>query len=137
METAPARKRTGTQMAGAPKAGLGLTSARIRHYHHRIVLQRLRRLGEASKADLARAAALTNTAIGQIVEDLIGRGLVSVVGKRHQGQRGQPATLLRLEPTGAYGIGVRLDRYRLETALVDLGGRLVAKRSHVMALPSP
>jgi predicted NBD/HSP70 family sugar kinase len=115
----------------------GLTSARIRHYHHRIVLQRLRRLREASKADLARAANLTNTAIGEIVSDLQSFGLISVVGKRYHGQRGQPATLLRLEPTGAYGIGVRIDRNRIETALVDLGGNLVDKRSHDRPLPPP
>jgi predicted NBD/HSP70 family sugar kinase len=124
-------------MASAPMAERGLTSARIRHYHHRIVLQRLRRLREASKADLARAANLTNTAIGEIVSDLQSFGLISVVGKRYHGQRGQPATLLRLEPTGAYGIGVRIDRNRIETALVDLGGHLVDKRSHDLPLPSP
>src|SRR5882724_9699476 len=109
-------------MAAAALAGQGLTSAQIRHYHQRLVLQRLRRLGEASKADLARAADLTNTAVGQIVADLQDLGLVSVVGKRNKGQRGQPATMLRLEPNGAYGIGVRLDRSRIETALVDLCG---------------
>jgi len=52
-------------------------------------------------------------------------------------KRGQPATMLRLEPNGAYGIGVRLDRSRIETALVDLGGRLISQRSHTMPLPSP
>jgi predicted NBD/HSP70 family sugar kinase len=124
-------------MAAAGIAGRGLTSARIRRYHHRIVLQRLRSLGEASKADLARAADLTNTAIGQIVTELQELGLVSVVGKRHGGQRGQPATMLRLEPNGAYGIGVRLDRTRIETALVDLGGTMVAQRTHNIPLPSP
>ncbi|CAM5770374.1 transcriptional regulator [Labrys miyagiensis] len=124
-------------MAPASSAERGLTSARIRHYHHRIVLQRLRRLREASKADLARAANLTNTAIGEIVSDLQSYGLISVVGKRYHGQRGQPATLLRLEPTGAYGIGVRIDRNRIETALVDLGGNLVDKRSHDHPLPPP
>ena len=124
-------------MVSAPKAGQGLTSARIRHYHHRVILQRLRRLGEASKADLARAVHLTNTAIGQIVSDLQDLGLVSVIGKRYEGQRGQPATMLRLEPNGAYGIGVRLDRSRIETALVDLGGQLISQRSHTLPLPAP
>jgi len=124
-------------MVTAPRPRQGLTSARIRRYHHRVVLQSLRKLGEASKADLARAADLTNTAIGQIVADLQELGLVGVVGKRYEGQRGQPATMLRLEPNGAYGIGVRLDRGLIEIALVDLAGRLVAQRSHRMALPAP
>lgn len=124
-------------MAQAPNTGHGLTSAQIRRYHHRIVLQRLRRLGEASKADLARAAALTNTAVGEIVAELQELGLVTVVGKRYEGQRGQPATILKLHPMGAYGIGVRLDRNRIETALVDLGGRIVALKDHEGPLPPP
>ncbi|MFN8830820.1 MAG: ROK family protein [Labrys sp. (in: a-proteobacteria)] len=124
-------------MATQPSTGHGLTSAQIRRYHHRIVLQRLRQLGEASKADLARAAALTNTAVGEIVSELMALGLIHVVGKRYEGQRGQPATILRLQSNGAYGIGVRLDRNRIETALVDLGGRIVAIKDREGPLPVP
>lgn len=124
-------------MANAQAGSAGLTSARIRRYHHRIVLQALRRLGEASKADLARAADLTNTAVGQIVEELQDFGLIDTVGKRYEGQRGQPATMLRLNESGAFGIGVRLDRTRIETALVDLSGTILKRFDHDGPLPSP
>ncbi|WP_029075663.1 ROK family transcriptional regulator [Kaistia adipata] len=120
-----------------PGTGRGSNSAQLRRYNERLVLQRLRRAGEASKADLARAADLTNTAIGAIIQKLDDLGLIEAVGKRHGGGRGQPATLLRLNPKGAYGIGVRLDRRSIETILVDFDGRALARRRHDLVLPRP
>jgi predicted NBD/HSP70 family sugar kinase len=119
------------------RAGQGASSAQIRHYNQRLILQRLRRFGEASRADLARAAALTNTAIGDIVKQLEAAGLVRTVGKKHEGQRGQPATLLSLDPNGAFAIGVRVDRARIETVLTDLGGNVLAHYTHDGMLPPP
>ncbi len=117
--------------------GQGALSSQIRHFHQRLVLQRLRRVGEASRADLARAAGLTNTAMGDIIKQLEEQGLVRSVGKRHEGQRGQPATMLSLDPDGAYALGVRLDRSRVETVLIDMGGRVLGHRRHDGLLPSP
>jgi predicted NBD/HSP70 family sugar kinase len=118
-------------------AGQGTLSSQIRHYNQRLILQRLRRLGEASKADLARAASLTNTAVGEIVRDLEARGLIRTIGKKHAGARGQPATMLQLDPDGAYAIGVRLDRSRIETVLTDLAGTILCHRTHDLELPPP
>ena len=117
--------------------GRGSNSAQLRRYNERLVLQRLRRAGEASKADLARSADLTNTAIGAIIEKLVELGLIEAVGKRHAGGRGQPATMLRAKADGAYGIGVRLDRRSMETILIDFGGRVLARRDYDMVLPAP
>jgi predicted NBD/HSP70 family sugar kinase len=117
--------------------GQGASSVHIRHFNERLILQRLRRLGEASRADLARAASLTNTAVGEIIKQLERNGLVRTLGKKHQGQRGQPATLLGLDARGAYAFGVRLDRTRIETALIDLGGTVLAHNTHDHTLPPP
>ncbi|MFC0285225.1 ROK family transcriptional regulator [Kaistia hirudinis] len=117
--------------------GRGSNSAQLRRYNERLVLQRLRRAGEASKADLARAADLTNTAIGAIIQKLEDQSLIVSVGKRHDGGRGQPATLLRLNPQGAYGIGVRLDRRSIETILIDFAGHAIARRAYDIVLPRP
>ncbi len=121
-----------------PEVGPGGSSGLVRQDSQRLILQRLRRLGEASRADLARDAALTHTAVGQIVKQLERAGLVRTLGRKHQGQRGQPATLLTLDPRGAYAIGVRLDRAGTETALTDLSGEVLAHRAHAgMLLPPP
>jgi predicted NBD/HSP70 family sugar kinase len=123
-------------MAGRA-AGQEAISIALRNDNAKLILRRLRRLGEASRADLARAAALTDTAVGQIIRQLEQGGLVRTLGKRHEGQRGQPATLLALDPDGAYAIGVRLDRTRIETALADLGGTVLAHQVHDGLLPAP
>jgi predicted NBD/HSP70 family sugar kinase len=119
------------------RAGQGATSVHIRHFNQRLILQRLRRLGQASRADLARAASLTNTAVGEIIKQLEDSGLVRTLGKKHEGNRGQPATMLALDPRGAYAIGVRLDRTRIETALTDLGGAVLGHVTHDGILPPP
>lgn len=119
------------------RTGQGSNSAHVRQFNERIVLQALRRLGEASKADLARAAGLTNNAIGDIVRELEAYGLVRDVGKRREGHRGQPATMLTLDPTGASAIGVRLDRMAIEVVRIDFCGRILARRRHDAMLPTP
>ena len=108
-----------------------------RHASQRLILQRLRRSGEASRADLARASGLTNTAIGDIIKQLDKAGLVRATGKRHAGQRGQPATMLGLDPRGAFALGVRLDRSCIETVVTDLAGGILGQRMHVQTLPAP
>ena len=75
-------------MEDTPKSGRGSNSAQLRRYNERIVLQILRRAGEASKAELARAVQLTNAAIGAIIQNLIEEGLIVEAGKRHDGSRG-------------------------------------------------
>ncbi|QDF97207.1 N-acylmannosamine kinase [Azoarcus sp. DD4] len=123
-------------MAIAPP-GRGRNSVRLRRYNERLLLQVLRRSGEASKADLARRTHLTSTAIGSIIQSLEESDLIVYTGRRTEGQRGQPATLIDLNPKGAFGIGVRLDRDSIETALLDFGGQILARRVHDRILPSP
>lgn len=117
--------------------GRGTNSVNLRLYNERSLLQRLRRAGEASKADLARWAQLTNTAVGSIVQSLEESRLIEPAGRRQEGQRGQPAGLYRINPEGAYGIGVRLDRTSIETVMIDLGGKILARAAHDLLLPHP
>ena len=59
----------------------------LRRPNDRRLFQLLRRLGEASKAELARRAQLTSTAVGTIIQALEQDGLVSPTGRRVEGQR--------------------------------------------------
>lgn len=106
-------------------------------YNERRVLQIIRRMGEASKADLARLTNLTNTAVGSIVSTLHHKHLLKISGKRHDGQRGQPATLYQLEPKGSFSIGVRVDRNCIQTILIDFEGTVLSRLSHESMLPRP
>ncbi|AOJ72753.1 MULTISPECIES: ROK family protein [Burkholderia] len=121
----------------SPHIGQGSNSANVRRYNERLLLRALRRAGSASKADLARLANLTGTAVGSIIASLAEAKLIEFAGRRAEGQRGQPASLIRLDPRGAFGIGVRLDRMRIETALVNFAGDVIGRRSHDTLLPPP
>lgn len=120
----------------SPHIGQGSNSANVRRYNERLLLKTLRRVGSASKADLARLANMTGTAVGSIIESLADSKLIEFAG-RTEGQRGQPASLIRLDPRGAFGIGVHLDRMRIETALVNFAGDVLGRRSHDTLLPPP
>jgi predicted NBD/HSP70 family sugar kinase len=101
------------------------------------VLQVIRRMGEASKAELARQTKLTNTAVGTIVSALHRKQLLKISRKRLSGQRGQPATLYRLEATGSFSIGVRVDRNWIQVILIDFNGTVLSRLSHELILPRP
>jgi predicted NBD/HSP70 family sugar kinase len=106
-------------------------------YNERRVLQVIRRVGEASKADLARQTNLTNTAVGTIVSALHRKQLLKISRKQLSGQRGQPATLYRLEATGSFSIGVRVDRNWIQVILIDFNGTVLSRLSHELVLPRP
>jgi len=117
-------------------SGQGSNSVQVRQFNERVILTLLRRLGEASKADLARHARLTHNTAGQIVRELEGQRLIRTDGKR-AGARGQPATILRLDPNGACSIGVKLGRRSLDAMLVDFGGRVLERRRLEREFPMP
>ena len=117
-------------------SGQGSNSVNVRQFNERIILSLLRRLGTASKADLARHANLTANTAGQIVHELEAAGLIRSDGKR-QGERGQPATLLRLDPQGAYSIGVKIGRRSVDTILVDFSGQVIEQRRRERPFPLP
>ncbi len=118
-------------------SGRGSNSANVRRYNERLLLQALRRTEPASKADLARHAKLTNTAVGGIIESLERAGLIEYSWRRLNGQRGQPASLIRQDPRGAFGIGVRLDRTGIETVVVNFAGDVLACSAIDRVLPQP
>ena len=117
-------------------SGQGSNSAHIRQFNERVILAALRRLGEASKADLARYAQLTNNAAGQIVRELEQQSLIRTLGKR-AGGRGQPATLLTLNSEGAYAIGITIGRRSLRALLVDFHGEVLDRHSQEIVWPLP
>ena len=116
--------------------GQGSNSVNVRLFNERVILSALRRLGSASKADLARHANLTNNTAGVIVRELEAQQLIRTEGKR-SGQRGQPATLLSLNAAGAHSIGVKVGRRSLDAILVDFCGRVLEARRHERTFPLP
>ena len=121
---------------GSSATGQGSNSANVRLFNERVILDALRRLGKASRADLSRYVRLTNNTAGVIVKDLEERKLIRAEGKRSYG-RGQPATLLSLDPKGAYAIGVRFGRRLIDALLVDFSGHVLGRRHHDLDFAMP
>lgn len=120
-----------------PHTGPGNHSARVRRCNERLLLHTLRRIGQVSKADLARLVNLTSTAVDSHIASLAGAGLIEFTGRRVEDRHGQPASRIRLASRGSFGIGVRLDCTRIETVLVDFAGQLLGRRIRDGVLPYP
>jgi predicted NBD/HSP70 family sugar kinase len=117
-------------------AGRGSNSIQLRHYNERVVLDALRRSGQASKAELARFAHLTPPAIATIVEALEQGGYVKGGGRRFGG-KGQPSAMYELSPRGAYSIGLHIGRRALDAVLIDFCGQPLAYETHDHDYPDP
>lgn len=116
-------------------SGKGSNSIKLRHYNERFVLDAVRRMKEASKSDLARAANLTPAAVADIVDGLEASGFVKQIGKRF-GQRGSPSILYRLTPERIYSVGIKIGRRALEAVLVDFAGEIRSRETHEYRYPA-
>lgn len=116
--------------------GKGSNSSGLRRYNERVVLTALRKMGVASKSELAKLSDLTPQAVTRIVDELEDSGLVVREGRR-LGGKGQPSVMYAINPTGAYSIGVKVGRRNVELLLMDFGGRVVEKIWHDFECPEP
>ena len=72
-----------------------------------------------TRAELARSTLLTRQTMSNIMGELEAAGLVEAEAAVNLG-RGQPAIPYRLVPTGAFAIGLHIDRRYLRAVAVDL-----------------
>jgi len=114
----------------------GSNSSGLRRYNERVLIDFLRRLGQASKLELARLAQLTPQAVTRIVDDLEAAGLVQQMGKVQRGL-GQPSTMYAINPEGAYSIGANVGRSDVQLLLMDFGGTVIGKVAHEFTVPEP
>lgn len=96
----------------------------------------MQRLGQASKAELARSANLTPQAVAAIVDHLAEVGLVKLQGKR-SGQVGQPSMLYAPAPEGAFSIGLHAGRRAFDAVLVDFTGQTLKTETREYEYPEP
>jgi predicted NBD/HSP70 family sugar kinase len=117
-------------------AGKGSNSVQLRHYNERVVLDAVRRFGEASKAEIARFAHLTPPAVAGIVDALVAGGYLVENGKRFGG-KGQPSAMYGLAKDGAYSIGLHIGRRAMDAILTDFTGQTVMFETHDYDHPDP
>jgi predicted NBD/HSP70 family sugar kinase len=104
----------------------------LRQYNERVVLQAIRMHGALPGAEIARLTQLTAQTVSLISKRLTDDGLL-LRGEPVRGKVGQPSIPLRLNPDGAYAIGIKVGRRSLDTLLVDF----TAQKRHRWTLDFP
>lgn len=105
-------------------------------FNVRIVLETIRLHAPLSRAEVARRTELTAQTVSNITRRLMRSGLI-LEAERLQEGRGAPATMLTLNPDGAFSIGLDLDKDHLTAVLVDFVGEVRQRIHEELNFPSP
>ncbi len=107
----------------------GTNLDRVGGFNDTVVLDAIRRAEQRlSRVEIAAATGLSGQAISNITRRLLDAGLVREAGRQKGAGLGKPRTLLELEPTGQYAVGVHLDPAVVTVVVLDLTGQVVARR---------
>lgn len=112
----------------------GVAQAGVRVANERAVMSLIAGNPGCSNADIARVTGLGPQTTARILVDLEERGLI-LRGAVLRGRRGQPATPYRLNPEGAFSLGVEIGWRHCEIVLFSLAGTVLAQRRHTYAFP--
>lgn len=110
----------------------------MRQMNERIVLQAVRVHGPCPKSEIARLTHVSTQTTSLIVDRLIDDGLLAREARtRVQGRMGQPSVPISLRADGAFSIGVKVGRRRLDVLTMDFAGQVHARDVIEYAYPDP
>ncbi len=96
-------------------------------FNRTVVLDAVRRSPDGlSRVELAARTGLSAQTVSNVTRFLIEAGMIAESGTVVAG-RGKPRTILRLEATSRYAVGVHVDPAVVTYVLLDLAGRVVAE----------
>ncbi len=105
-----------SRMRGSNQAGL-------RAHNKRAVLSLIRRNGRLAKAEIARRTGLSPQTASVIMRALEAEELV-LRDQPQRGRVGQPSIQMRLNPEGAFSLGLKIGRRSVDLVLMDFTGRI-------------
>lgn len=112
------------------------TPALLRSLNARAVLDVLGSGDLLARPDVVAATGLSKTTVAQTLRALTATGVVVDAGLDHD-RRGPAATLYRVDPDYAFGLGVDVARDRVRVAVVDVTGAVRARAERRDVKPSP
>jgi predicted NBD/HSP70 family sugar kinase len=115
--------------AGPPVPG---TPSLLRAINDRAALELLLERGPLSRAEIGALTGLSKPTASQLLSRLKQAGLVVLEGRR-EGQRGPSAELYAVNPAAAYVAGLDVTTERIQVAVADVTGRVLAGHE----LPTP
>jgi predicted NBD/HSP70 family sugar kinase len=119
------------------KALSGSNTSAMKQHNLRAVLFHLLRDGVSSRANLAEKTQLSNTAVGNLVAELIEDDILSekieqpsskLNGRHEQRGVGRPRTALRLSPNARFAVGVHIGIGVLRASVTNLFGESVCDK---------
>ena len=112
----------------------GSNQSGLRAHNERAVLSLIRGHGVMAKADIARRTGLSPQTASVIMRVLEAEELVLRDAPR-RGRVGQPSIPMRLNPDGAFSLGLKIGRRSVELVLMDFVGTIRARRRRTYPLP--
>lgn len=110
-----------------PQARRGTNLPRMGDFNRSVVLDSIRRARTGlSRVELGHSTGLSAQTVSNICRRLIDEQMVVEAGKASGGP-GKPRTILRLNPSGVFAIGVHLDPAVMTFAILDLTGAVVVR----------
>lgn len=93
------------------------------------IIDALRRRGQLSRADIARATGLSRSTVSSLVADLITEGLIDegAAGSAHGDHGGRPSVLLALNGDAGAVVGIDFGHSHLRVAIGDLTHAVLAE----------
>jgi len=107
-----------------------------RPHNRRIVLEFIRARGAVPRSAIADGVGLTVQTVSTIVRELEELGYLLTVREKPRG-RGTPPQVMRLNPDGAYAIGVSVTPLGVEAGLTNLAGDMLGSATRAAARLRP
>ena len=105
------------------------SSRTLRVNNERVLLERLRASGAASRAELARVTGISKPTVSAALGSLERAGLVRETGEMTTtAGRGRSAVLYEVNPAAGHVVGIDIGRSRIRVALADLEGGIRGRR---------
>lgn len=123
----PVSAQTRTDTRGTNQTGM-------RARNERLVLTLIRRHGALAKSEIARLTSLSAQTVSVIMRSLEEEGLL-LKGDPQRGKVGQPTVPMRLNPDGAFFLGLKIGRRSSEVVLTDFLGTIIARRKRIHPYP--
>ena len=120
----------------SPFLSRGTSQIGVRLYNERLALSLIRQHGQLPKAEIARLTGLSAQTVSVIVRQLEKDGLL-IKGEIQRGKVGQPLTPFKLNPDGAFSIGLKVGRRSGGLVLLDLAGHVRATVRQSYHFPTP
>lgn len=111
-------------------------TAGVREANTLAVLDIFRAQRQTTRTELQRLAGLSKGTISEIVDDLLGQGLVQEVGKYQEG-RGRSRVLLAFDPRACLVLGAQIQDEACDAVLADLDARPLRRVSRPISGTDP